>query len=395
MAFAFYFAEGAPIGFIWWAMPTLLRQHGIGVEVIGKFTAMLTLPWVLKFLWAPLIDIFRSSRFGYTGWIGVSQLLMCITLLPLIFIPLDGNIALWGTLLLLHSICAATQDVSVDALVINVVARKEKGLLNGLMQAGMLLGRSLFGGGVLILASFGSLHLAIAVMIAVILCTMLLLFFIKEPTMIQNKKRRFSDFGSTLRSGFTSRRTWFAIAFALTAASAFESVGAMSGPFLTDKKISTETIGIFFGLPVVISMLMGGLIGGYVSDRMKRSKSTAMFLRVFVCVAIIISITGFIFPESNSLVWISLFTLMYFFVGMFTAASYALFMDLSNPKLGATQFSTFMAATNGCEAWVVWTTGIIVAQYSYGLAFLLMAFVSLGSLFFLKRTKDLNKFTPF
>jgi len=103
--------------------------------------------------------------------------------------------------------------------------------------------------------------------------------------------------------------------------------------------------------------------------------------------AIVISINSFIFPDTKPIIWISLFTLMYLFIGMFTAASYALFMDVSNPKLGATQFSTFMAATNGCEAWVVWSTGILVASYSYGLAFLLMAFVSLGSLFFLRKIK--------
>jgi MFS family permease len=387
VAFAFYFAEGAPIGFIWWAMPTLLRKHGVGLDVIGTFTAMLTLPWVLKFLWAPLIDIFRSKRFGYSGWIGVSQLLMCITLLPLVFIPLEGNVGIWGTCLLLHSICAATQDVSVDALVINLVAGNEKGLLNGFMQAGMLLGRSLFGGGALLLVSFGGLHLTIAVMILVILCTMLLLLFIKEPTMIHIENRRFVEFTMTLRSVFSTRRTWFAIAFALTAAAAFESVGAMAGPFLTDKKTDTETIGVFFSFPVVISMLIGGLIGGYISDKIKRHRSTALFLCGFVLMAMIISVIGFIFPNSTSIVWISLFTLMYFFIGMFTAASYALFMDVSDPKLGATQFSTFMAATNGCEAWVVWTTGIIVAHHSYGLAFLLMALVSVGSLLFLKSLK--------
>lgn len=41
IAFAFYFAEGAPIGFIWWAIPTLLRQHGVEIHRITAFTAIL------------------------------------------------------------------------------------------------------------------------------------------------------------------------------------------------------------------------------------------------------------------------------------------------------------------------------------------------------------------
>jgi len=94
IVFAFYFAEGIPIGFIWWAMPTLLNQNGVEVDVIGSFTALLTLPWILKFLWAPLIDILRTPNFGFKKWIGVSQLAMCLTLIPLLFIPISGNI-LW------------------------------------------------------------------------------------------------------------------------------------------------------------------------------------------------------------------------------------------------------------------------------------------------------------
>jgi hypothetical protein len=46
------------------------------------------------------------------------------------------------------------------------------------------------------------------------------------------------------------------------------------------------------------------------------------------------------------------------FIGLFTAASYALFMDLTDPKLGGTQFSAFMAATNGCESWSGWAGDI-------------------------------------
>jgi MFS family permease len=125
-AFAFYFAEGAPIGFIWWAMPTLLRKSGADVAEIGSFNAILILPWVFKFLWAPLIDVFRSSRFGFKKWIFLSQSLMCLSLLPLIFIPLEDNYFIWMFLLFLHSIFAATQDVSVDALVINILHQLKK-----------------------------------------------------------------------------------------------------------------------------------------------------------------------------------------------------------------------------------------------------------------------------
>ncbi len=387
IAFTFYFAEGAPIGFIWWAMPALLRQSGADIGVIGTFTSLLTLPWVLKFLWAPLIDVLRTPRFGFTKWIGLSQTLMCLSLLPLIFIPLQGNILIWGTLLFIHSLCAATQDVSVDAMIINLVAPREKGMLNGYMQAGMLVGRSLFGGATLIFIQQAGLPVTIGVMILTIMSTMLLLPLIKEQGMMIIEKEQFGQFKENLFITFKSKQIWFAIAFALTAAAAFESAGAMAGPFLTDKDTEVKSIGFFFSIPVVAATLLGGLAGGFLSDKLSRKNSVTLFLFSFVTVVAVIGLTELLSSYTSPFVWMMMFTVMYLFVGMFTTSYYALFMDVTNPNLGATQFSTFMAATNGCEAWAVYAAGLIASQYGYSPAFLVMCLISVVSLFFLTRIK--------
>lgn len=57
-----YFSEGAPIGFVWWALPTVLAAGGEAIDAITAFTAMLVWPWALKFLWAPLVDALRGPR---------------------------------------------------------------------------------------------------------------------------------------------------------------------------------------------------------------------------------------------------------------------------------------------------------------------------------------------
>ena len=388
IAFTFYFAEGAPIGFIWWALPTLLRRNDIEISTIGTLTAMLTLPWVLKFLWAPLIDVLRTRRFGFKTWIAASQLLMCLVLIPLIFIPLPGNIIWWGTILFLHSIFAATQDVCIDALVINTVVKEERGTLNGYMQAGMLLGRSLFGGGALYMVPKLGLSTVVLIMIATIFCILLLLLFIKEPENICVEKERFSHFKNNLRATFLSEKAWLTIAFILTSAAACEAVGAMSGPYLKDKTANIELIGFFFGIPAVIAMLLGGLMGGFISDRMSRKNSLRLFLCCIVSSVVLISVIDLIYPELSIVIWMACFCIMYFFTGAFTASSYAFYMDVTNPMIGASEFSAFMAAVNACEAWVVWTTGMIISYYNYSTAFLVMCMVSLCSLFFLSRIKE-------
>jgi hypothetical protein len=73
---------------------------------------------------------------------------------------------------------------------------------------------------------------------------------------------------------------------------------------------------------------------------------------------------------------------VYLALGSLTTASYALFMDLTDPRAGSTLFSAFMGATNLCEAWAVWFTGRLVAAGgatpgSYATAWLAMIAASL------------------
>jgi len=68
-----------------------------------------------------------------------------------------------------------------------------------------------------------------------------------------------------------------------------------------------------------------------------------------------------------------LFAALYVAIGLFTASSYALFMDLTDPRLGATQFSAYMGATNACESWSAVLGGRLIASSGYPAAFAVMA----------------------
>jgi hypothetical protein len=144
---ALYLCEGAPIGFLWWALPTILRERGVAHERIGALTAWLVLPWALKFLWAPLLDLGRGM--SLRAWIVGAQLVMALSLLPLLALdPAEGFGWLTASLLV-HGVAAASQDAAIDSLAIRTTAEGERGELNGWMQVGMLGGRALFSGGAL------------------------------------------------------------------------------------------------------------------------------------------------------------------------------------------------------------------------------------------------------
>jgi MFS transporter, PAT family, beta-lactamase induction signal transducer AmpG len=374
-----YASEGAPIGFIWWAMPALLRAAELPIEQITGLTALVVLPWVFKFAWAPLVDTLRSPAWGFRGWILTAQLGMGLTLLPLIWLDPVAHFDTWRLLLLAHAMSAATQDVAIDALAITHVPPRDRGLLNGCMQAGMLVGRSLFGGGALLVAATLGRGWMIAALVAWIWLAMLVLLFVREPDTPAPDRRRLAAFRRTL--GRTLRRptVWLGVAFALIAGAGFEATGQLAGPFLVDRDVPTATIGLFFGVFAVGATLLGGLVGGRLSDTWGRLRTVGIFL-VGLAASIVALALADLSGARDETTLIGLLVVMYLFIGLFTASSYALFMDLTDPALGGTQFSTYMAATNGCESWSAWVGGRVAGQAGYAPAFMLMSAVSLGGL---------------
>jgi MFS family permease len=384
---ALYVSEGGPIGFIWWALPTMLRKAGVEVPRITALTALLILPWMFKFLWAPLVDAGRTPRWGFRAWIISAQLAMGLSLLPLIWLDPVGHFSWWAALLLLHAFCAATQDVAIDALAINSVPMEQRGTLNGCMQAGMLVGRSVFGGGALLVASTFGTRWVIVALIACIWISLVFVLGAKESAEQGSVKHRLADFRRHLASAARRKKTWLGLAFALTAAAGFEATGQLAGPFLVDRGVPEKTIGIFFGVVVVGATLIGGLIGGRLSDRWGRIPAVAVFVVGFVTMIVGLAVSDMSAGEPKPAVLMAWLAGMYFFVGLFTASSYALFMDLTDARLGGTQFSAFMSATNGCESWSAWAAGRMVGSGHYASAFLALGAASLLSLPILKWLK--------
>lgn len=377
IAFAILYAsEGAPIGFIWWALPTLLRSGGVPVDQITALTAIVLLPWVFKFLWAPALDLLRGPRWGYRSWIIAMQGVMAAALVPLIWIDPVNGFGWWRLLLVGHAVAAATQDVAIDALAIASVTPELRGRLNGAMQAGMLVGRSVFGGGVLLIGTALGREGMIAALVIWILAAMVGAAGLRgvEP----ERGNASAGFTAHLVNAFRRPLTWLGMAFALVSAAAFEAAGQLAGPYLVDRDVSPASIGAFFGIPVVGAMLIGGLTGGALADRWGRVRVVALSLAGFVTPIVVLAAADAALAGGG--VRMTLLAAMYFFVGAFTASSYAVFMNLTDPRLGATQFSAFMAGTNACESWSVWAAGRIASAQGYPAAFLVMSLVSVSAL---------------
>lgn len=383
---ALYFSERAPIGFIWWALPTLLRVKEVPLPQITFLTALVVLPWSLKFLWAPLVDVFQSPRWGLRHWIMMSQSVMSLTLLPLFWLDLAEQFEILMVVLVVHALSAATQDVAIDALCIHSTSPAERGSINGWMQAAMLVGRSALGGGALIVAAHVGNATVVALLIAVTISSMFLVAMSHErmQTGTATSSSGGSRVGSKLRFDLVhvlrDRNTWAGLAFAATAGAAFEGVGSVAGPFLVDAGLAQSQVGWFFAVISVPGMSAGALAGGALASRFG-PRRTVVGSQAIILVAIVLLATAtMLAPGIGTQLALGCLTLMYVGIGLFTAASYTLLMNATDTRTAATQFSAFMGATNACEVWAAFVMGQLVLRLGYPASFIALTIVSLLTL---------------
>ncbi|MBC8071117.1 MAG: MFS transporter, partial [Deltaproteobacteria bacterium] len=147
-----YFCQGLPGGFLAVALPVILLEQGVELAKVG-LVSLLSLPWLLKVLWAPLVDRYGSPSFGRRkSWMVPAMVAMIACALaiaaldPITMLP---AVLVWFIAL---NLCAATQDIAVDGFAVSLMRGRELGPANSAQIGGFKLG-NLFGGGVLLALS--------------------------------------------------------------------------------------------------------------------------------------------------------------------------------------------------------------------------------------------------
>jgi MFS family permease len=365
---------------VWWALPTRLRAAGVPIEDVTALSALLTLPWAVKFLWAPGVDALRASGVPLRRSIFAAQLAMAATLAPLLVIELPGDYAWLVAALLLHAVCAATQDVAIDALAVSTLPVGERGGATGWMQAGMLLGRALFGGAALQAEAWVGAGPVIAALIALLLASSALVALARgEPSPPGDAgPGAFTRSLGILREVARRRSTWLGVGFATIGGGGMEAAGTVAGPMLIDRGLSEAAVGRFFAAPAVMAMALGALLGGRLSDRRHRRRVAAW--QLLVMTGVLLALATAAQGHGPGMRLVVMLTGAYAMFGAFTSASYALYMDLTDPELGGTQFSSFMAGVNLAAVWSGWLVGRLVAAFDYPAALAVLALSSLLAL---------------
>jgi len=106
-----YFAEGIPYVIVMTLSVIMYKRLGISNADIALYTSWLYLPWVIKPLWSPIVDILKTKRF----WIIIMQLVIGVGLAGVAFtIPVDRFFQYTLAFFWLIAFSSATHDIAAD-----------------------------------------------------------------------------------------------------------------------------------------------------------------------------------------------------------------------------------------------------------------------------------------
>ncbi|ERN43018.1 arabinose efflux permease [Rubidibacter lacunae KORDI 51-2] len=298
-----YTSQFLPSAFFFQALPIFLRQQGASLQVIGLL-GLLTLPWMLKFLWAPLVDRYGSRRWGhYKSWIVVTQLLLAPILISCASMDAaDNTLRLFQGVFVVVTL-AATQDIATDALAVRLLAPHELGWGNGIQSAGRAMGGILGGGVMLLVLNQLGWQGSVWILVAGVLLALVPLFFYREPgrradrdeeTGSDGVAREIANYAETLLSFVRQSGALLWLFFILLYVTGSSMAATMFRPLLVDLGLSMADIGWMTGIvgsgaAIVGSLLAGGLIHplGY-----KRSLIVFGILQAIAVIALILPAMG-------------------------------------------------------------------------------------------------------
>lgn len=278
------FSSGLPFLLTLSTLSFWLTESGINKTTIGLFM-FISLPYSLKFLWAPLVDRVRipflSIRFGQRrSWALAAQFGLILSIIALGFCNPSRSIAVTAFCAFLVAIFSATQDIIYDAYRIEIISDKNRGMAAALESVGFRFGMLASGGGVLYLATFFDWQIAYHLMAAAMLIGVLTVLIMPEfPQLdkivvlhpLQTGRpilQRIKTLTLDPWRQFSHQKTFLSlILFIFCFKFADTVLNAMSAPFLYDlgfSKTDFANVTKIFGITL---MVIGGLLGGLVIQR--------------------------------------------------------------------------------------------------------------------------------
>jgi PAT family beta-lactamase induction signal transducer AmpG len=273
------FASGLPYNLSGFTVQAWLASEGLDIKTIGIFS-LVGLPYIFKFLWAPLLDRYLPPVLGRRrGWILIYQMCLAIAIAVMGFCSPTKEIYTLAAITALVAFLSASQDIVIDAYRVDAIPVSERGLAAAAQSFGYRSGAMLAGAVLVLIAAHFTWHLAFLMVACLMAATTLGTLWAPEPEVPGLPPRTLADavwhplralFSQKGAIGFVALVLLYKVgdAFALSLYSAFMIKGV---------GFSLDELSIAGKVNMTVSSMIGVAFGGWVYMRWGTFKSMLIF----------------------------------------------------------------------------------------------------------------------
>jgi len=359
-----YFTEGLQYIIASLILPIYLVDKGIPVSLVTVIAAVYLIPMTIKFIWGGIVDYF--NKYGRRKFIILGGSLIIFSLFFLFIIDPSEYLAIFTIFLFLAGCGVGFLDVSADAWAIEISKYEERGKINGAMFVGQALGMVIGSSILTSIAYFFGFNSVFFITALIVLLIILFPVLVKDTRKIKKRLK----IASILYNEFKNKTTQLVSIFTPISAINIGLLGVVVPLYLNIYlNINIAVIGLIIAIWSA-TKVFGSLTMGVICDRWGR-KNPLYIILIF---------GGFftallIFAKNWETV-----AILYGIIGFFHGGQYTilgtLLMDVTNPKIGATQYSILTSLGN---------LGMTVGESSSGIMVSILGFTRTflyGGLFF-------------
>ena len=280
-----YMAEGLPNVLVASVSVVLYKNLGVSNAAITFYTGWLYLPWVIKPLWSPVVDLLKTRR----QWIWAMQLLLGAGLAGVaLTIPAPHFFQLTLAFFWLLSFSSATHDIAADGFYMLATTEHEQSFFVGIRSMFYRVATIIAQGGLVILAGKIYRHsgdyssawsMAFALVAGIYLCFGIYHWFIlprpavDQPRSAASSQDFLAEFFKTFGTFFQKPKIIVLLLFLLLYRLGEAQLVKMVQPFLLDPRaagglgLTNEQLGLIYGTVGVVVFISGALLGGFVVAR--------------------------------------------------------------------------------------------------------------------------------
>ena len=333
------FSSGLPLGLVWIAIPVWLKDIGVDIRVVGLLT-LFQAPWSFKFLWSPFMDRYSLPFLGRRrGYVLVSQIGLFLTGLGLTIVSdHPERFGVIASICLAIALISATQDIAIDAYVVEVLREGEQGLAVGARTAMYRVAMNLSGGLAISLAGEFGWAAVNALLAFCYLPCLAITLWAEEPEVKQTPPTTLRDAVWEPFLGLLTRpRAIEILSFVVLFKLADAFAQSLQRPFFREIGFDLWDVGIVSSTIGTAGIMIGVFVGGLLTDAVGLGCALWItgFLQAFsnagyACVA-----------QAGPVSWVLYAATAFEYIssGLGTGAFGVLLLRLTEKRFSATQFA--------------------------------------------------------